>query len=119
LVGQLGKSISGLNLSWRVENKGTWFLYFLEKGQGNWVYGKIVVIVFLILVMRLDPYLGDVTGLSSLMVDESRKIAGLLLEDLSENSGQMLLNNKILFRKVLSDCSTPSKMYSVSSERSS
>jgi hypothetical protein len=51
--------------------------------------------------MRLDPYLGDVTGLSSLMVDESRKIAGLLLEDLSENSGQMLLNNKILFRKVL------------------
>ncbi len=38
-----------------------------------------------IVVMRLDPYLGDVTGISSLMVDESRKIAGLLLKDLSDN----------------------------------
>ena len=36
-------------------------------------------------VMRLDPYLGDVTGISSLMVDESRTIAGLLLKHLSEN----------------------------------
>ena len=35
--------------------------------------------------MRLDPYLGDVTGLSSLMIDESRTIAGLLLQDLSDS----------------------------------
>ena len=36
-------------------------------------------------VMRLDPYLGDVTGISSLMVDESRTIAGLLLKDLTDH----------------------------------
>ncbi len=35
--------------------------------------------------MRLDPYLGDVTGISNLMVDESRTIAGLLLKDLSDH----------------------------------
>ena len=34
--------------------------------------------------MRLDPYLGDVTGISSLMIDESRTIAGLLLKDLTD-----------------------------------
>lgn len=49
--------------------------------------------------MRLDPYLGDVTGLSSLMVDESRKIAGLLLEDLSEKQWADAIEQQNIIQK--------------------
>jgi hypothetical protein len=49
--------------------------------------------------MRLDPYLGDVTGLSSLMVDESRKIAGLLLEDLSEKQWTDAIEQQNIIQK--------------------
>ncbi len=49
--------------------------------------------------MRLDPYLGDVTGLSSLMVDESRKIAGLLLEDLSEKQWTDAIEQRNIIQK--------------------
>lgn len=49
--------------------------------------------------MRLDPYLGDVTGISSLMVDESRKIAGLLLEDLSEKQWTDAIEQQNIIQK--------------------
>lgn len=50
-------------------------------------------------VMRLDPYLGDVTGISSLMVDESRTIAGLLLKDLSENQWTEAIEEQNIIQK--------------------
>ena len=53
--------------------------------------------------MRLDPYLGDVTGLSSLMVDESRKIAGLLLEDLSEKQWTDAIEQQNIIQKMAQD----------------
>lgn len=49
--------------------------------------------------MRLDPYLGDVTGISSLMVDESRKIAGLLLQDLSGNQWTEAIEQQNIIQK--------------------
>ena len=52
-----------------------------------------------LVVMRLDPYLGDVTGISSLMVDESRTIAGLLLKDLSENQWTEAIEEQNVIQK--------------------
>lgn len=49
--------------------------------------------------MRLDPYLGDVTGISSLMVDESRTIAGLLLQDLSDSQWTEAIEEQNVIQK--------------------
>ena len=50
-------------------------------------------------VMRLDPYLGDVTGISSLMVDESRTIAGLLLKGISDKQWTEAIEEHIVMQK--------------------
>ena len=49
--------------------------------------------------MRLDPYLGDVTGISNLMVDESRTIAGLLLKDLSDDQWAEAIEEQNVIQK--------------------
>ena len=49
--------------------------------------------------MGLDPYLGDVTGISSLMVDESRTIAGLLLKDLSNHQWTEAIEEQNVIQK--------------------
>lgn len=49
--------------------------------------------------MRLDPYLGDVTGLSNLMVDESRTIARLLLKDLSDDQWTKAIEEQNIIQK--------------------
>ncbi|MDD2939125.1 MAG: DUF1819 family protein [Acinetobacter harbinensis] len=49
--------------------------------------------------MRLDPYLGDVTGISNLMVDESRTIAGLLLKDLSDHQWTEAIEEQNIIQK--------------------
>lgn len=49
--------------------------------------------------MRLDPYLGDVTGISSLMVDESRTIAGLLSKDLSDHQWAKAIEEQNVIQK--------------------
>lgn len=50
-------------------------------------------------VMRLDPYLGDVTGISSLMVDESRTIARLLSKKLSDHQWTEAIEEQNLIQK--------------------
>lgn len=49
--------------------------------------------------MRLDPYLGDVTGISSLMVDESRTIAGLLLKGISDKQWTEAIEEQNVIQK--------------------
>jgi len=49
--------------------------------------------------MRLDPYLGDVTGISNLMVDESRTIAGLLLKGLSDDQWTKAVEEQNVIQK--------------------
>lgn len=49
--------------------------------------------------MRLDPYLGDVTGISNLMVDESRTIAGLLLKGLSDDQWTKAIEEQNVIQK--------------------
>ena len=70
--------------------------------------------------MRLDPYLGDVTGISNLMVDESRTIAGLLLKDLSDDQwAEAIEEQNVIQKKLYSNSTSSSEMYYLSFTRPS